>query len=259
MTNRTVLAAAALCTTAVVTLTACGDDKKADAKEAGTPASATPSPAKPFEGLTPAQISEKSRLAMTKLKSFKVKGSMTIQGKEMAFDVAVGEKGNCLGTFTREGVAADLRWVGDYTYMRGDEKFWQQTAKEEGASSEETTALTELLKGRWVKSPAGSANTDGEFPFCDTATIFTKDKKESRLTRGAETEVHGTHAVTLTGKDGAATQTLVVSAEGEPYALRMTEEGGKEPGTLEFSAFNEPVTVTPPPADQVIDLDKLKG
>ncbi|MEU9243433.1 hypothetical protein [Streptomyces sp. NPDC048385] len=241
-----------------MTLTACGDDKKADAKEAGTPASATSAPAKPFAGLTPDQISEKSRLAMTKLKSFEVKGAMTVQGKEMTFDVAVAGKGNCLGTFTREGAAADLRWVGDHTYMKADKKFWQQTAREEGSSPEEANALTELLAGHWFKAPVGSGEADDEFPFCDAATIFTKDKKEGPLARGAETEVNGTHVVTLTGKDGAATQTLFVSAEGDPYALRMTEEGGKEPGTLDFSAFNKPVTVTPPPAGEVVDLKKLQ-
>lgn len=61
----------------------------------------------------------------------------------------------------------------------------------------------------------------------------------------AETEVNGSRAVTLMGKEGAETQTLFVSAEGEPYVLRMTGVGCKEPGSLEFSAFDEPVTVTP--------------
>ncbi|MEU2286065.1 hypothetical protein ABZ614_29725 [Streptomyces sp. NPDC013178] len=260
MTNRTLLAAAALCATAVVTLTACGGDKKADAKEAGTPAptSATPSPAKPLEGLTPAQIAEESRLAMTKLKSFKVKGGVSSDGEEMTVDFTVAAKGSCQGTFTSGGASADIRKVGGAMYMKGDEKFWQQTGSEEGSSSEETNALTELLKGRWFKLPAGDAKAD-EFPFCDVTMLFEKDTDEIPITRGAEAEVNGTHAVTLTRKDGAETMTLLVSAEEEPYALRMTNEGGKQPGSLEFSAFNEPVTVTPPPASEVIDSEKLKG
>ncbi|MFE1315897.1 hypothetical protein [Streptomyces sp. NPDC058755] len=243
----------------MLTLTACGGDKKADAKEAdNNPASATPSPAKPFEGLTPAQISEKSRLAMTKLKSFKVKGSMTSHGEEMTFDFTVVAKGDCRGNFTHAGASAELRMVGGHTYMKGDKKFWQQTGRKEGSSPEEINAITEMFKGRWFKVPAKAAKADDRFPFCDTAMMFKRDKKDGRLTRGAETEVNGSRAVTLMGKEGAQTQTLFVSAQGEPYVLRMTAVGGKEPGSLEFSAFNEPVTVTPPSASEVIDLDKLK-
>lgn len=253
MTKRALLATAALCATAV-TLTACGDDK-----QAGNSASATPSPAKPFKGLTPAQISEKSRLTMTKLKSFKVKGSMTNDGEEMTLDVTVAAKGNCRGTFTHAGASAEILMVSGHTYMKGDKKFWQQAGSKKGSSPQETNAITEMFKGRWFKVPAKVEKPDDSFPFCDTAMMFKKDKKDSHLTKGAETEVNGTRTVTLTGKDGTETRTLLVSAGGEPYMLRMSGEGGKEPGSLEFSAFNDPVTITPPPASEVIDLDKLKG
>ncbi|MEU6670415.1 hypothetical protein [Streptomyces sp. NPDC046727] len=262
MNNRTLLATAALCATAVMTLTACGGDKKDDSKGAGNSATASPSPtksAKPFEGLTAAQISEKARVAMTELKSFKGKGNMRSDGEQVTFDFAVAKKGSCQGTFTSGGASAGFREVGGATYMKGDEKFWQQMGSEDGSSSEDTKALVELLKGRWFKVPAEQAKEDDKFPFCDIDGMFEKDEKDSRLTRGADTEVNGKPAVTLTGKDGAETMTLLVSAEGEPYALRMTVEGGKEPGSFDFSAFNEPVTVTPPAADEIVDLEKLKG
>ncbi|MEV6833851.1 hypothetical protein AB0N17_04905 [Streptomyces sp. NPDC051133] len=261
MSNRILLTTAALCVTAALSLTACGDDK-GDAKAAGDATSATPSPTQspdPFKGLTPDQISEKARVAMTKLDSFKVKGGMTTDGEHMTFDFAVAAKGNCHGSFTTGGASAEIREVGGTTYMKGDEKFWQQMGKEDGSSSKETDALAEMFKGRWFKMPAEDAKSDDKFPFCDIGTMFEKDEKESHLTRGADTEVNGTPAATLKGKDGAATQTLLISAKGEPYALRLTAEGGKEPGSFDFSAFNEPVTVTPPPAGEVIDPDKLKG
>lgn len=263
MSNRTLLATAALCAAAVVTLSACGGEEKPVAKESGDAVSATPSPTKPadpFEGLTPAQISEKARVAMAKLDSFRVKGAMTTDGKRMTFDFSVARKGDCQGNFTTGGASADVRQVGGVSYMKGDEKFWQQIGGEEGTSSEETAAFSELLKGRWFKVPVEDAKTEGEFPFCDIGTMFEKDTKDNeKLTRGADTEVNGTPAVTLKGKDGAATQTLLVAAKGEPYALRLTEEGGKEPGSFDFSAFNEPVNVTPPPPGEVVDPEKFKG
>ncbi|GAA2234871.1 hypothetical protein [Streptomyces nogalater] len=261
MTKSTLLAAAALCATAAVTLTACGgDDKKDDGKEKGSSASAsaTASPAKPFEGLTGDQISEKSRVAMTKLKSFKVKGDMTIDGTAMRFDFAVAAKGDCEGTFTRGDGSAEIRKADGVMYMKGDEKFWQQSGEEDGSSPEETKAFTQLVKGRWFKLGSG-AEANEEFPFCDAGVMFEKDKDDTRLTRGPETEVDGTRAVALTGKKGAEKQTLLVAAEGQPYALKMSTEGGKEPGSLEYSAFDKPVTVAAPPAGEVIDANELKG
>ncbi|WP_181796256.1 hypothetical protein [Streptomyces sp. WELS2] len=258
MTKRNLLAVAALCATAAMTLTACGgDDEKADGKEKGTSASASAT-TKPFEGLTGDQISEKARVAMTKLKTFKIKGDMTVDGADMSIDFAVAVKGDCQGTLVRDGGSAQILKSGGVMYMKGDEKFWQQTGKEDGSSPDEAKAFTQLVKGRWFKLGSG-AEAEEEFPFCDAGVMFEKDKDDARLTRGPETEVDGTRAVTLTGKDGAEKQTLLVAAEGEPYALKMTTEGGKEPGSLQYSEFNKPVTVKAPPADQVIDANQLKG
>ncbi|MEU6595549.1 hypothetical protein ABZ923_41220 [Streptomyces sp. NPDC046881] len=250
------MATASLCVTAAMALTACGEDKSADVKAEGGSASAT---AEPFKGLTAAQISEKARVAMKKLDSFKVKGNMTTDGEHVTFDFAVAKSGDCQGNFSTGGASAEIRQIGDTAYMKGDEKFWRQTGSEEGSSSAETDALIEMLKGRWFKMRAQDAKAEDKFPFCDIGTMFEKDEKDGHLTRKAGTEVNGTPAVTLQGKDGAATQTLLVAAKGEPYALRMTAEGGKEPGSFDFSAFNEPVTVTAPPAGEVMDPEKLAG
>ncbi|WP_145878023.1 hypothetical protein [Streptomyces sp. BK340] len=247
--------AAALCVTAAVTLTACGDDKKANAEVAGHSASAAPSPAKLFEGLSAAQIAGKSRLAMTKLKSFRVKGGRTSHGVEMTVDFTVAGKGSCQGTFTVAGAHTELRVVGGHRYMKGDKKFWQQSGRRKGSSPQETNALAEMFKGRWFAVPEQAAKEGDDFYACD----FNAFEKDSPLHRGAETEVDGIPAVTLTGKEGSGgTRTILVSAKAEPYPLRVTVEGGTAPGSLEYSAFNEPVTVTPPPADEVLDFDKLK-
>ncbi|WP_217621752.1 hypothetical protein [Streptomyces lunaelactis] len=41
--------------------------------------------------------------------------------------------------------------------------------------------------------------------------------------------------------------------------LKAVTEGGDEPGTLSFSDYNEPVAVTAPPADQTVDVEKVKA
>ncbi|MEU5441391.1 hypothetical protein [Streptomyces griseofuscus] len=258
MADRTPLGVAALCVAAVVTLTACGEGGKADAKAAGVSVSASASSPAPFEDLSPAQIAEKSRMVMAKLRSLRVTGSTTVEGKEMTVDVEVAGKRNCLGTFGMGGGTGQVRWYDGYTYTKGDKKFWRESAAEAGVSSRQADAVVGLLAGRWIRKPAGSPDVDDEFPFCDTAAMFTKDQSDSALKRGADTDVNGTRGVTLTGKDGAATRTLVVATDGQPYDLRMSVAGGKEPQTVEFSGFNKPVTLAPPPTKNVIDMNKLQ-
>lgn len=50
-----------------------------------------------------------------------------------------------------------------------------------------------------------------------------------------------------------------MSAKGQPHLLKFTIEGGKEPKSAVFTDFDKPVTVTAPPADQIVDLEKLGG
>ncbi|MEU9382392.1 hypothetical protein AB0D38_16020 [Streptomyces sp. NPDC048279] len=259
MSKQTLLGMAGLCVAAAVALTACGGGTGSGPQKAGTAVSATPSPSKPFEGQSAAQIAAKSRVTMRNLKSFKAKGTLTSEGRRMTVDMVFAGKGNCLGTFGFQSGTGQIRWYGGDTYMKGDKKFWQLLAGDQkGVSPQKAGAISELLSGRWLKMPAGSMDTDENLPSCDAAAIFTKDSPDSSLARGADTSVNGRRAVTLTGKDGAATHTLVVAAEGEPYQLRMTTKGGGEPETLELSAFNKPVTLTPLSADDVLDLGKLQ-
>ncbi|MFJ5921947.1 hypothetical protein ACIQF6_04965 [Kitasatospora sp. NPDC092948] len=47
---------------------------------------------------------------------------------------------------------------------------------------------------------------------------------------------------------------VAIAAEGEPYLLRL-KYGAGDGGTILFSDYGAPMTVTPPSADQVIDVD----
>ncbi|BFV60233.1 hypothetical protein KCMC57_up53370 [Kitasatospora sp. CMC57] len=58
-------------------------------------------------------------------------------------------------------------------------------------------------------------------------------------------------AVVITDK----TAEVAIAAEGEPYLVQMSTTG-KEPATMTFADFEKAVTVTPPPADQVVDASK---
>ncbi|WP_267245953.1 hypothetical protein [Streptomyces sp. PR69] len=268
MKNRRFLVTATLCVTAAMGLAACGggkdgEDKKADAA-ASTPA-ASPSPKEtekpdPFAGLTADQIADKALDTTKVVDSLKAKGSKTSDGELAEFDVAITEKGDCGGTLRSGGAGADVRVVGSAAYVKGDEKYYQQLGEEDDTSAEEAAGMAELLKGRWIKVPEDEGDPDGMSAMCDVDThLELADRSKTGLAKGEDADVDGKKAAVLTKKSGGETFTYYVAKDSEPYLLKFTSEGGKEPESVQFSDFNASLTVEAPPAGEVLDPAKLGG
>ncbi|WP_405857362.1 hypothetical protein OG361_26310 [Streptomyces sp. NBC_00090] len=246
--NRNLWAAATVCVAVIAGVTGCsqGDDKAAD----------------PFAGLTADAIADKAVATTKAATAFHMNGKGKTDGEEMTIDLSVDSKGSCKGSMqAAKGGKAEMLGTGGVSYMKGDDAFWSSTTGGEGESAEEAGAMSALLKGRWMKMPAGGEGPDA---FCDLKTIV-KDMDEETprkgMTRGADADVDGTPAVTLTkkGTKGETTTFYVAKDSAKPYVLRVVEAGGKEPGTVTFSEYDKPVTVTAPPADQVVDMAELAG
>ncbi|AXE24714.1 hypothetical protein C0216_15755 [Streptomyces globosus] len=260
MTNRKILATAAMCAAAAIGVTGCSGGKAVPSAEQAT-ASATASPApEPFAGMTPDQIADKALDTTKAANGLKAKGSSIEKGEKTPtdFDVAIAANGDCDGTATMKGANANVRQVGTTAYMKGDAKLWETVLGEEGVPKAQRAAAVEILKGRWVKVPAEESAEDD---FCD-ADDLTKpaEKQKTGLAKGANAEVGGKKTVVLTKTTPAGeTITFHVAAEGEPFLLKYSVEGGKDPRWVEFRDFSAPITVTAPSAEETTDLDKLGG
>ncbi|MFI1659812.1 hypothetical protein ACH4ZU_33615 [Streptomyces sp. NPDC020472] len=247
--NRKLWAAATVCVAVVAGVTGCskGDDKPAD----------------PFAGLTADAIADKSVETTKAATAFRMHGKGKTDGEEMTVDFSVDNKGNCKGSMkVPAGGSAEIIGTGGTSYMKGDDAFWKSTGGEEGASSDESGAMSELLKGRWMKMPSEKgAEASGPDAFCDLEQIV-KDMDEETprkgLTREADADVDGTPAAVLSKKDKGGTTTFYVAKDSaKPYILRVVTTGGDDPGTVDLSDFDKPVTVTAPPADQTVDMEEL--
>jgi hypothetical protein len=121
-----------------------------------------------------------------------------------------------------------------------------------------------MFKGRWMKMPQDMASESGLGDVCDleAAVAGMEDDKSVRkgMTRGPDAEVNGRPAATVVKKkaDGE-TITMYVAKEGKPYLLKIHVVGGDEPGTVTFSDYDKPVKAVAPPADEVLDMEKLQG
>lgn len=223
--------------------------------------------------MTPDAIAEKAVGVTKAANTVKVSGAGISDGEHMALEVTVTRQGDCSGKATVKGGTVHLLKADAKSfYMKGDEKFYRAIAQKDGTPKRKADAMIEVLKGRWMKMPAdapakskkshGKASGDGMGEFCVLSEIVAgmDDDKGDRtgMTKGADTVVAGVPAVTLAKKksDGS-TVTMYVAKQGPARLLKVAETGGDEPGTVTFGDYDKPVTITAPPADQVMDLEKL--
>ncbi|MFD4140283.1 hypothetical protein [Streptomyces sp. NPDC058572] len=261
--NRRLLVSAMVCATAIAGLSACS---KSDSGNGGSGAAKEPTatasskPADPFKGLSADQIADKGIETTKGATSLRMAGRVKTDGDLMDVDFAVDDKGTCTGTMGTDGATAELLQTDDVMYMKGNEKFWTSMGKEEGSSGEEAAGIAEMLKGRWMKIPAD----EGPGEMCDLKGMVSDmdDDKSERtgMTKGPDAEVNGVPAAVVVKKkaDGETIE-MYVAKEGKPYLLKVHVVGGDEPGTMVFSDYDKPVKAVAPPADEVVDMEKLQG
>ncbi|MFI9581427.1 hypothetical protein ACIHCQ_06185 [Streptomyces sp. NPDC052236] len=120
--------------------------------------------------------------------------------------------------------------------------------------------MVQLLKGRWFKMGAEGPEELGGICEFELMTAETSEDKAERkgMTKGPDAEINGQSVVTLIKKMAAGhTITVYVAKEGKPYPLKVVEVGGDEPGEMVYSDYDKPVNAVAPPADQVVDPEKL--
>ncbi|MBT2390292.1 hypothetical protein J7E87_12870 [Streptomyces sp. ISL-1] len=110
MTNRKILAVAALCVTAAVGLTACGGGQSEDTADKAASSPPSPkAPVDPFEGLTADQIADKALKATKAANSLKVAGEGKDDGKDLSLEFALSKAGDCASRGHRPAHRPDLR------------------------------------------------------------------------------------------------------------------------------------------------------
>ncbi|WP_407560986.1 hypothetical protein [Streptomyces sp. 184] len=235
--RKSVVAAALVSALGVTVLSACGSEDDGLASK------------------SPAEIKDETVAAMRSAKSMTLDLQQT-GAEEMAMKLSVTKGGECTGTITTQGATAEILRVDGTSYMKPDSKFWEMNA----GSPEQAQLIESAVGDRWVDMGAGQEDFAS---FCDLDKMLEdvddegKGDKKEKTEKGDEGEVRGTPTITLIAKEDGETTRVHVATEGEPYILKMEMVDGDEPGTAEFSGFNEKVDVTAP-ADAV-SLDELSG
>ncbi|MCD2462023.1 hypothetical protein MBT42_00430 [Streptomyces sp. MBT42] len=267
-TNRRVVAAA-LISTAVTTLAACGPaDTGADSKSsagADSAGSSTLNPEDSFSGLTGAQISDKSLDAFRSATSVRLTGDAPNPRGSGTFtlDIALDIAGSCRGTITMPGAGTlnVIKGRGAY-FVQGDETFWRTSmaaAVKNKPNAQKADAFLKKVKGRWIKMNKKTAKAFASSPMCDLAAMTKQFKSHSpeSTERGADVTRDGRKLAVIYERDGYQVTTSYISQGDQPYPVEITATGGSAPMDVKLTDYGKPVDTTPPPADQIISPEEL--
>jgi hypothetical protein len=196
------------------------------------------------------QVLAASVKAADSASSLHMSGNVSAGTRPIGIDLSIAKDNGATGSMTINGHKVDLVIVGKNGYMKGDGSFWTQFGGAAGAT------IAQLLQGRWLKFPVDNAQFQPIIAFSSAKALFDKVKSgaDMHLQNKGMTTYKGQSVVAL--DDGTKNGTFYVAATGTPYpvALVKTGSGG---GTISFSAWNEPVSLTAP--TDVLDFSKLTG
>jgi hypothetical protein len=232
------LAAAALPMTSALLLTGCGGEVET---------------ASPLEGLSANQVLKKSEKAASAASSVHVDADITDEDVELDIDMRMQSDGKrAAGSISSDGRTIEVRVLDQAIYFKADRDFWIDAANAEAA---------ELFTGKWVKASVSDDNFADIAEFTDKDEfldeLLERDGDDGTLTRVKGRTVDGQKTVGLAEKGTEDPGTLYVAASDKPYPLLVVPEDKAE-GQAEFSEWGEPVDVTAPPEDQVVDIDELR-
>jgi hypothetical protein len=230
-------------TAAAVILAGCGGTEVAGK---GVPASPSPSD-NGVAALSAAQILSKAKAALKSADAVRIKGTAG-SGAER-FDIDMRYTASLAqGTLAVAGQPIEIRRIGETVYVKGSREFWTNRVP---------AAAVELLTGKWLKSPV----TGPQLGELAEVTDLSKAadgilEPDGTITKGEKKVVAGTPAIALvsSGTDGGK---LYIATIGKPYPLQVVPTKATDVGQIAFTEYGKKVTVSPPPADLVIDVSKL--
>lgn len=183
-----------------------------------------------------AQVFADAKAAATSASSAHVSGNIDSGGTSIALDLDMARGKGAKGSVTLDGRQADLVRIGDVAYVRGSDEFWQHYAG---------PLVAQLLHDKWVKAPVDTKRFQSLAPLTSLGLLFARiSAHHGKLVNDGKTTYKGRPVVAI--RDTSDNSKLYVSATGKPYPVAIVGGKGSQTGTIEFSDWNEHVSLTAP-------------
>ena len=196
----------------------------------------------PLARLSADQIAKKAVADLKAAVSFHYHGSGKTSGQTVSISMSVTHKG-CTGWIGegRHGGFAILA-IGKTAWIQPNDKFWEYA----GIPASELPAV----HGKWVETTGTGSNSLSAAlaSFCNANKLVSALAPQlTGLVKGNTTKISGHPALQLRNSSGS--ESIYVSISSKPEILRISDNG-----TITFSAYGARVTLTPPPASDVLKV-----
>jgi hypothetical protein len=250
MISRQLTACAAATVVSLLAVAGCSSSgaKGGAAADSGAASATASSAAAQNVGLTEQQLLDAFKKAAGQATAVHVKGAMDSGGQKVSLDLQLNKQGaSASGTISDNGAVVPVIAVNDTTYV-------QMTDSVLKMAGNIPASAAALLKDKWVSSKSsigsGMAGQFGRFSSYDSFISSIVGSSDGLLagTHAAGTTTYNGQSVAVY-KDGDGSITYF-AATGPAYLLEMQSGATSVSGTLDFT-WNQPTTVTAPPASQI--------
>jgi hypothetical protein len=198
----------------------------------------------PLAGLSADQIARRAIDDFKTVSSVHVTGTVKDTGQNIALNLTLGTQG-CTGTMgTNDEGSFVLLKIGKTLWIKPDDRFWKKTAGSDADS------VMDLVSGKYIKTSAKGSSLASIGAICDPAQFaksFGQDM--TGMAKGTTTTIAGQPALQI--KDTADSASAYVTVSAHPQFLRLDGGGGN--GKLDFTRYNAPLHLSPPPSAKVLD------
>jgi len=240
---RTTLVAAA--GVSCLAISACGSSNSGTAGAAPSASSTVD----PLAGLSAAKVQAKTVADAEAASSMTMKGTITQSGQSFTVNLAIKPGHGCTGTIGL-GAKGNLKLIviNKTVYLNPDSTFWKANS---GADADTVIALVD---GRYIEAPSSNTDMAPWAQLCDVSQLFSSNGSTTAPVREAVTTLNGIRVVPLKTSDGMA----YVTDTSTPELVQLSAPKNSKNGSgLVTVTMDAPVTLTAPPASQVIDGSKL--
>ncbi len=195
----------------------------------------------PLSGQSADQIATSAVASLKTATTVRVTGDLSSSGQTYHLDLTLVRAQGCAGTIAEAGTGSfKLIAIGDKVWIEPDQQFWEKAG---GADA----AVLKQVSGKYltVKATSQLGSLDG---FCKPGQLAgTFGGSMTGLVKGQTATISGQPALQI--KDTGDSASIFVSDTAKPELLRISD--GSQ-GTLDFSGYNSPVTLTAPPAAETL-------
>jgi hypothetical protein len=195
---------------------------------------------------SPAEIVAAAKAAADGASAVHVSGSTVTGGAPIDLDLSLVAGKGGRGRLSENGLSFELVEIDGTTYISGSSAFYSHFA---GA------AAAQLLQGKWLKASSSNSSFAGISSLTELrklldAALATSSKA---LASGGSGTVNGQAVVGV--RDTSQNATLYVATSGPAFPVEIVKSGAGG-GTITFSEWNRPVTLTAPA--NAVDIEKLQ-